>query len=93
MIVFITQKDSPEFNQDFLNNIIKTHPRVVSIYQNFNKNPKSILLGKDFKLLKVIPELEDTIGRFKFKISPQSFFQVNILQMQVLIEKFQSMQN
>ena len=44
MIVFITQKDSPEFNQDIGNNIVKEYPQVVSVYQNFNKNPKSVLL-------------------------------------------------
>jgi len=45
------------------------------------------LLGKDFSLLKGKPDLEDAIGPYKFKISPQSFFQVNAAQVEILNEK------
>jgi 23S rRNA (uracil1939-C5)-methyltransferase len=44
-------------------------------------------LGKDFRLLKGKVDLEDAIGPFRFKISPQSFFQVNVAQAQILNEK------
>jgi len=46
-----------------------------------------VLLGKDFKLLKGKTSIEDAIGSFKFKISPSSFFQVNVSQAQALFEK------
>jgi len=87
MLVFITQEDSLGLGQNILNDLVITFPQVVSIYQNINRSPKASLLGKDFKLLKGKPDLEDAIGPFRFKISPRSFFQVNIAQTEILNEK------
>ncbi len=43
--------------------------------------------GKDFRLLEGKADLEEAIGPFRFKISPQSFFQVNVAQAKILNEK------
>jgi len=87
MIVFITKEDNLGFDQNIFNDLVRTFPQVVSIYQNINRSPKAVLLGKVFRLLKGKPDLEDAIGPFKFKISPQSFFQVNAAQAEILNEK------
>ena len=87
MIVFITKEYNLGFDQNVLNDLVRTFPQVISIYQNITKSPKAVLLGKDFRLLKGKPDLEDAIGPFKFKISPQSFFQVNAAQAEILNEK------
>jgi len=87
MLVFITKEDNLDFDQNSLNNLVRTFPQVVSIYQNINRSPKATLMGKDFKLLKGKPDLEDALGPFKFKISPRSFFQVNAEQAEILNEK------
>lgn len=87
MIVFITKEDNLGFDQNVLNDLVKTFPQVVSVYQNINKSPKAVLQGKNFRILKGKPDLEDAIGPFKFKISPQSFFQVNVAQAEILNEK------
>jgi len=87
MIVFITKEDNLGLNQNILNDLGSTFPQVVSIYQNINRSPKVVLLGKDFRLLEGKPDLEDAIGPFRFKISPQSFFQVNVAQAEILNEK------
>jgi len=87
MLVFITQEDSLGLGQNILDDLVITFPQVVSIYQNINWRPKASLLGKDFKLLKGKPDLEDAIGPFRFKISPRSFFQVNAAQAERLNEK------
>ena len=87
MMVFITKEESLGFDQSILNNITRIFPQVVSIYQNINKGYRSVLWGKDFRLLKGKVDLEDAIGPFRFKISPQSFFQVNVAQAQILNEK------
>src|SRR4030042_6418236 len=80
MIVFFTKEDNLGFDQNILNDLARNFPQVVSIYQNINRNPKAVLPGKDFRLLKGKSDLEDALGSFKFKISPQSFFQVNAAQ-------------
>jgi 23S rRNA (uracil1939-C5)-methyltransferase len=87
MMVFITKEESLGFDQSILNNITRIFPQVVSIYQNINKDYGSVLLGKDFRILKGKVDLEDTIGPFRFKISPQSFFQINVAQAQILNDK------
>lgn len=87
MIVFITKEDNLGFDENILNDLVKTFPQVVSIYQNINRIPKAVLSGKDFRLLEGKPDLEEAIGPFRFKISPQSFFQVNVAQAKILNEK------
>lgn len=87
MIVFITKEDNLGFDENILNDLVRTFPQVVSIYQNINRIPKAVLSGKDFRLLEGKPDLEEAIGPFRFKISPQSFFQVNVAQAKILNEK------
>ena len=87
MIVFFTKEYNLGFEQDVLNDLVRTFPQAVSIYQNINRSPKAVLLGKVFRLLKGKPDLEDALGPFKFKISPRSFFQVNAEQAETLNER------
>jgi len=87
MIIFITKEEKLKIDEIFLDNLIKNFSQIVSVYQNINKSSKMVLLGKDFKLLKGKTSIEDAIGSFKFKISPSSFFQVNVSQAQALFEK------
>jgi len=87
MIVFFSKEDNLGFDQNVFNDLCRNFPQVVSIYQNINRSPKAVLLGKDFRLLKGEPDLEDALGPFKFKISPRSFFQVNAAQAEILNEK------
>ena len=87
MIVFFTKEYNLGFEQNVLNDLVRAFPQVVSIYQNINRSPKAVLLGKVFRLLKGKPDLEDALGPFKFKISPRSFFQVNAEQAEMLNEK------
>jgi 23S rRNA (uracil1939-C5)-methyltransferase len=87
MIVFFTKEYNLGFEQNVLNDLVRTFPQVVSIYQNINRSTKAVLLGKVFRLLKGKPDLEDALGPFKFKISPRSFFQVNAVQAEILNEK------
>jgi len=87
MIVFFTKEYNLGFEQNVLNDLVRTFPQVASIYQNINRSTKAVLLGKVFRLLKGKPDLEDALGLFKFKISPRSFFQVNMTQAEILNEK------
>jgi len=87
MVIFATKEDNLGFDQNVLNDLVRIFPQVVSIYQNINRSPKAVLLGKDFRLLKGKSDLEDALGPFKFKISPRSFFQVNAKQAEILNEK------
>jgi len=87
MIIFITREERWYLDENFLNNLIIAFPQVVSLCQNINKNPKMALFGKEFRILKGKTFIEDHIDSFKFKISPSSFFQVNVLQTEILYKK------
>ena len=60
---------------------------VVSIYQNINhtKGPKTY--GKEYKLLWGEESIKDNVGKYEFKISPNSFLQINRTQVEVLYDK------
>ncbi len=84
MVVFVTEDTAwrlPDLAQQ-----VAQYPQVVSVYHNHNSNPK-LMLGRNFKLLYGKETIEDTIGQFHFQISPQSFFQVNNEQAEVLYAK------
>ena len=84
MIVFVTEEAAwrlPELAEQLM-----SYPGVVSVYHNINSNLK-IMLGRRFRLLAGVETIEDTIGNIHFQISPQSFFQINNEQAQVLYEK------
>ena len=60
---------------------------VKSIYLNVNTQKSNVILGARNILLYGSETIADTIGRYKFMISPHSFFQVNPVQTEVLYAK------
>lgn len=60
---------------------------VISIYQNINKLNSSVTYGRQYKKLYGKDYLLDYITDYKFKISPNSFFQVNRTQTETLYNK------
>ena len=52
-------------------------PSVVSIMLNINTENTNIVLGKEYKLLFGQSYIEDELCGLRFKISPESFYQVN----------------
>ena len=84
MVVFVTEDTA--WRLPDLAKQVAEYPQVVSVYHNHNNNPK-LMLGRKFNLLYGQETIEDTIGQFHFQISPQSFFQVNNAQAEVLYAK------
>ncbi len=60
---------------------------VVSLYQNINSQKYSSTYGKEYKLLYGHESLMDKIGKYKLKVSPNSFLQVNRSQVEILYDK------
>lgn len=59
---------------------IKKIPGVTSLVLNYNPKKTNVILGKVDYLIFGKPQLTDQIGDVKFRISPESFFQINSLQ-------------
>lgn len=62
-------------------------PGIRSIYLNINTENTNVILGERNVLLYGSETITDTIGKYKFNISPHSFYQVNPVQTDVLYRK------
>ena len=62
-------------------------PGMTSICLNLNRKNTNVILGEEVVTLYGPSYLEDRIGDITFRISPQSFFQVNPAQTEVLYSK------
>jgi len=91
MLVFISKENELGIRSENLNNLIKNFSQVSSIYQNINWDSPITLWGKEWKLLKGKESLEEVIHSFKFRISPTSFFQINVTQAKKLYKKILSL--
>ncbi len=60
---------------------------VVSIYQNINKANSPVTYGRKYIKIHGEDKIIDYIGDYKFELSPNSFFQINRLQAEVLYNK------
>lgn len=52
-------------------------PQVTSLYLNVNSKPTNVILGPEFKLVAGQKYITDEILGHQFRISPQSFYQIN----------------
>lgn len=87
MIVIVTNGDKLPFKDEFVNLMVKNIPGIKSIIQNVNSKATNVILGNKSVTLWGQDTIADYIGKFKFNISPLSFFQVNPVQTEVLYDK------
>ncbi len=87
MIVIVINGVELPYEAEITQGITKNIPKVKSIVQNTNKKKTNVVLGKENKILYGNDYIIDNIGDLKFKISSQSFFQVNPFQTSNLYEK------
>jgi 23S rRNA (uracil1939-C5)-methyltransferase len=65
-------------------NVLAKIPGMTSISYNVNLNNTNVILGEQTTCIWGQPGITDFIGRFSFRISPQSFYQVNPAQTEKL---------
>ena len=70
----------------FCREIAKRHPRVTTIVQNVNTRDTNVVLGRDERTLYGPGFILDELCGLTFRISSQSFYQVNSVQTEVLYE-------
>src|SRR5690606_5136148 len=87
MIVIVTNGYSLPHKEDLIDMLLEKIEGIVSIVQNINKKKTNVILGKDNVVLWGRDYIIDTIGEYKFRISPLSFFQVNPVQTEVVYGK------
>lgn len=87
MVVIVTNSKKLPFKEEFISKVVENVDGIKSIVQNINTKKTNVILGEENILLWGSPSIKDYIGRFKFNISPLSFFQVNPIQTEVLYSK------
>ncbi len=77
LLVLVTRTEEPLAVDSLLQKMKDENLPVVGIVQNINGEKTNVVLGKKNLILWGRDYLIDCIGDVKFKISPQSFYQVN----------------
>ena len=80
---------SPVFpsKRNFVNALRKLHPEVTTVVLNVNDRRTSMVLGKRDLVLYGKGYIEDQLCGCTFAVSPQSFYQVNPVQTEILYRK------
>ena len=85
-IMVILVATSLEFpgRREFVAELLEKHPEITTIVLNLNQRETSMVLGKKETVLYGEGYMEDELCGKRFRISPQSFYQVNARQCEVL---------
>lgn len=87
MVVIVTSEDKLPYKSELIEALCSEVEGIKSIIQNINSEKTNVILGQKCTTLWGTDTIVDTIGEFKFNISPLSFFQVNPVQTEVLYNK------
>lgn len=87
MVVLVTASPVFPSRNNFVKALLKEHPEITTIVQNVNNRGDSMVLGKTDKTLYGKGYIEDKLCGCTFRISPQSFYQVNPVQTEVLYHR------
>lgn len=87
MVVLVTASQEFPHKNNFVAELRKRHPEITTIVQNINSQDTTFVLGERNKPLYGEGYIEDVLCGLRFRISPNSFYQVNAAQTQVLYKK------
>lgn len=87
MVVIVTNGTQLSRKDDLISRLITEVPAIKSIVQNINTRNTNVIMGEKNITLYGQSYITDYIGELKFKISSNSFFQVNPIQTEYLYNK------
>ncbi len=86
MVVLVVADTQVPWKGRLAKHLTETHPEIKTVVLNYNSGRTTKVLGKKEEVLFGDGYLVDTLGGCSFRISPQSFFQVNAMQTERLYE-------
>lgn len=87
MVVLVINGSMLPAVEELVKRLITAVPETKSIFLNSNTENTNVILGKINTCVYGSDTITDTIGKYKFQISPHSFFQINPVQTEVLYSK------
>ena len=87
MVVLVAASPILPSKNNFVRALRQRHPEITTIVLNINRRNTSMVLGEQDKVLFGPGYIEDSLCGCVFRISPQSFYQVNPVQTEVLYRK------
>lgn len=87
MVVLVTKGSVFPSSNNFAKALMKIHPEISTIIQNVNEKETSMIVGNRDKVLYGKGFIEDTMCDTVFRLTPNSYFQVNPLQSEILYKK------
>lgn len=69
---------------ELVKELCEKYPNIKTIVKNVNNNNTNVILGNKNINLYGNGYIKDTLGKYTFRISPMSFYQVNVTQAEVL---------
>lgn len=86
MVVFVTNSKENKLDK-ITKEITEKYENIKTVVQNINTTNSNVILGNKNIVLYGNGYIEDYIGKYKFNISPMSFYQVNPIQTEKLYAK------
>ena len=77
LVVLVTASSVFPSKNNFVGALLKAHPEITTVVQNINSKHTNLVLGDINKTVYGDGYIEDSLCGCTFRISPQSFYQVN----------------
>lgn len=84
LVGIVVNDDNLKNKQELVNYIKSKHTEIKTIIINYNKKNTNVILGDKNEVIYGKGYIYDKIGKYTFKISLQSFYQVNPIQTEIL---------
>ncbi len=86
MVNLVTSEEKRELMQEYSDELIERFPKITTIINNINMKKAQVAIGDYEQTYFGEGVIYDYIGKYKFRISANSFFQTNTLQAEHLYE-------
>lgn len=86
LVTLVTNADAFPSSKSFCRELVRRVPEVTTVVQNVNMRQTNVILGEEEHTLYGPGFILDTLCGLSFRISSQSFYQVNAQQAEVLYE-------
>lgn len=86
MVNLVTSKEDESLINNYTEELLKEIPSITTVVNNINLRKASVAIGDYEKVFYGEGFITDKIGKYFFRISPNSFFQTNTLQAEKLYQ-------